>query len=590
MKKYKLFISGILILILGMTIGWMMKSPESGTHSSDESGHIEHDINKESEIWTCSMHPQIRQPEPGICPICEMDLIPLDNAAQDQDPTILKMSENAIKLAQIETTTVGGNNVNSSPGTNEGILVDGVVELDERTIYAQTAHIGGRIENMLVSFEGQYVQTGQKIATIYSTDLLAATEELITASNYDDRIEGLKDAAIQKLQNWKITDAQIQEILAEKKPLATIDLYADRSGYVLNKIKSQGDYIRQGETFYTTGQTGRLWIVFNVFESDLARIKTGQNVSFTTPSIPGKIFQSKVAYINPLLNNTKKTASVRAEINNSGNLLKPGMLAQGKIIPASTMHSGGSIDIPNSAILWTGEKSVVYVQLENEEIPTFQFREIEVKSRGERYSTISDGLEMGEKIVTHGAFAIDASAQLNNKFSMMNRNIGIRKKGDEQPVKDFSDNATHTFLEQIDAVVMAYLNLKNALVETNAKVGSEASAQMLIALENVDMSEVTGEGHQYWMEQYNAIKAHGKKIEQMSSDIEEQRNQFDFLSGAIISTLQAFGTNDKEYYVQYCPMAKDDQGANWLSEENAIRNPYFGDKMMTCGVVKHTLN
>ena len=167
---------------------------------------------KEAQIWTCSMHPQIRQNEPGICPICEMDLIPLDNSLSNDDPTILKMSKEAAKLAQIETIVVGEKKQTIKSGdkhSSPSIKVDGTIELDERTIKSQTAHLSGRIESMTVTFEGQYVTKGQLIASIYSTDLLAASQELLTATEYDDRVEGLKDAAVQKLKNWKISDRQI---------------------------------------------------------------------------------------------------------------------------------------------------------------------------------------------------------------------------------------------------------------------------------------------------------------------------------------------------------------------------------------------
>jgi Cu(I)/Ag(I) efflux system membrane fusion protein len=248
------------------------------------------------------------------------------------------------------------------------------------------------------------------------------------------------------------------------------------------------------------------------------------------------------------------------------------------------------IYIPNSAILWTGERSVVYVQIENEAVPTYQFREVKVGSRGMNTSRIDEGLISGERIVTEGAFSIDAAAQLSNNFSMMNRNVSIKKSDSDFGTEDYRSNVTDLFLSQIDQVVLEYLDLKDALVDTDAELSAKEASQMLEDLEEVDMKEVSGEGHVFWMEKYRALKAHGEKIANAKSDVEEQRNQFDFLSEAIISTLKAFGTNNKEYFVQFCPMAKNDQGANWISTADTIRNPYFGDKMMKCGVVKLTLN
>lgn len=590
MKKNKQYIIGALLLLGGLAIGWFLK-PSTMTSEVHDHSQMETSEAAGEEIWTCSMHPQIRQNEPGICPICEMDLIPLDNSMSNDDPTILRMSTEAAKLAQVETYTIGGSNESNSVKIGNDIKVDGTVEMDERTIKSQTAHLSGRIETMAVTFEGQYVNKGQQIATVYSTELLAASQELITAAQYNDRVEGLKDAAIQKLKNWKITDIQIQQVLSSGQPIETIPIYADHNGYVLSKKLSQGDYVKQGQALFTLGSTRRLWLIFNVFESDMSNVKKGSQVTFTTSSVPNKEFKAKVTYIDPLMNSATRTASVRAEINNAGNLLKPGMLLTGLISgkKQSNAKKNETISIPNSAILWTGDRSVVYVSLPDNDVPTYQYREVEIGDRSGSSSTVLSGLEQGEEIVMHGAFAIDAAAQLNNNMSMMNKNVQVKKEEQSDIVPSYADNTPEAFKSQLDEGVVAYLALKNALVNTDSDAASLSSDLFLKSLENIDMSLVKGDGHMYWMDQLNALKSHGEKIKN-SPDVEEQRNQFDFLSQAMINSIKAFGTNDKTYYVQYCPMAKGNQGADWIATEAQIRNPYFGDKMMKCGSVKLELN
>lgn len=593
MKKYKPYIIGGILLLVGLAIGWIIKpSSQSSNHETHDHSQMRVESSSTSEeIWTCSMHPQIRQNEPGICPICEMDLIPLDNSMSNDDPTILKMSKEASKLAQIETYFVGGkSNTEGSgnPQTNSSIKADGTVELDERTIKSQTAHVTGRIETMAVSFDGQFVSKGQKIASIYSTELLAASQELLTADQFNDRVEGLKDAAIQKLKNWKITDNQIQQIIASGKPVETIDIYADHAGYVLNKKLSQGDYVKQGQALYTIGSTSRLWLIFNVFESDLANVSKGNKVAFTTPSIPNKEFNTRVTYIDPLLNSSSRTATVRAEINNSNNELKPGMLLSGLITATKAKVKKGEqepIIVPNSAILWTGDRSVVYVQVPDSEVPSYEFREVEVGNRSGDYSTINSGIEIGDQVVTQGAFVIDAAAQLNNSYSMMNRDVKIKRETSSDMVNSYIEETSPAFKEQLDNAIIQYINVKNALVDTDPNKVSLNTDLLLKTVDKIDMTLLKGDAHMYWMEQLEAIKSHGERIKN-SSNVEEQRNQFDFLSQAMINSLRAFGTFGKTYFVQYCPMAKDNQGADWISTENKIRNPYFGEKMMKCGSVK----
>jgi Cu(I)/Ag(I) efflux system membrane fusion protein len=578
----------LLTLVIGGLIGYMICGGTSMEHDHEATEIVSNASGE--EIWTCSMHPQIRMSEPGICPICEMDLIPLDNSMGSDDPTVLQMSQEAVKLAQIETFIVGGSSSSNSDISNASstIELDGTVELDERTVKSQTAHLSGRIESMAVTFEGQYVSAGQKIASIYSTELLAASQELLTAAQYNDRVEGLKDAAIQKLKNWKMSDHQINQILSSGKAIETVDIFADHSGYVLSKKRSQGDYVKQGQALYSLGSTSRVWLIFNVYESDMAKVKKGDKITFTTSTMPGKEFNANVTYINPMLNSQSRTASVRAEINNVNNHLKPGMLLNGKIAfrkEKTQSKVNLEVTVPNTAILWTGDLSVVYVQLPDSDVPSYQFREVRVLSRSAEFSTISEGLITGEEVVTHGAFAIDAAAQLNNNMSMMNRNVTVKKDVATDEVPSFIDDTPKAFKDQLEELVNSYIELKNALIETDPIAASLSADLLLKSLKDVDMTLVKGEGHIFWMDQMKAIESHGSII-MNTEDVEEQRNQFDFLSQSVIKSLKAFGTNEKTYYVQFCPMAKNNEGADWISTDSVIKNPHFGDKMMKCGSVK----
>lgn len=582
-SSLKTFLLAAVLLTIGAAIGWFVK-PADTDHTDDTNGQ-NYQTNS-NEIWTCSMHPQIRQNEAGICPICEMDLIPLDNNMNNDDPTVLMMTPGAAKLAQIETTIVGkGMPDNSMP---KGIILDGTVELDERSINAQASHVSGRIDDLVVNFQGEYVKKGQKIASVYSTELLAASQELITAAQYDNKVPGIKEASIQKLRNWKLTDAQINSILETGQPVETVDIYADHSGYVLNKKMSQGDYVKQGQTIFTVGSTSRLWLIFNAFESDIDQIKIGQTITFTTPALGAQKFTARVSYIDPLLNTRTRTAVVRAEINNSNQKLKPGMLLKGWI-DHQTTGNNKILSIPKSAVLWTGDKSVVYVRLPDSEVPSFQFREVTIgDSRGDEV-IILEGLTAGEEIVIQGAFAIDAAAQLNNQMSMMNRDVTIKKDEPAGTVPTYVSETPQRFKSQLDAAILAYVDVKDQLVATDAVNTKLKAKSFLNVLESIDTTGLENEALDYWMNQYAAMKNHSDNIIN-TEDVESQRVQFSYLSQSVINSLRAFGTDHHTYYVQYCPMALDNQGADWLSTAEEIRNPYFGDKMMKCGNVKLVLN
>jgi len=600
--KNKFYLVGFALLILGGCLGWFLKSSAKLVETADNIHDEEYVMSDNtSEIWTCSMHPQIRQNEPSICPICEMDLIELDDSLDNSDPKKLRMSKNSVKLAQIETFKVGESLVDENIESGHSaatftVQVDGTVEMDERTIKTQTVHVKGRIEEMVVTFEGQYINKGQKIATIFSTELLAASQELITAADYDKHVDGLKEAAVQKLKNWKISDSQIQEILFSRKPIETIAIYADHSGYVLSKKAAQGDYLGQGQAMYTIGSTSNVWLIFNVFESDLGQIKKGDKIKFTTPAVPNRVFDAVVDYIDPLLNTASRTATIRSNMRNSNNILKPGMLLQGSINTTKAKNRSNEIKdstiditIPNSALLWTGKRSVVYVQLPDLEVPTYEFREVEIGQRNSNFTTILSGLANGEEVVSNGAFSVDAAAQLNNNFSMINRDVKINNDENADSVPDFTIETSKEFRILLDQAIVAYLELKNAFVATDFDAVSKSVSVLLNELDQIDMRLLEGESHVYWMEQSSALKSHAENIAQ-ASGIESRRKQFDFLSTAMINSIKSFGTIDKTYYVQYCPMANDNHGADWISADESIRNPYFGDKMMKCGSVKLKIN
>ncbi|MDF1696138.1 MAG: efflux RND transporter periplasmic adaptor subunit [Saprospiraceae bacterium] len=589
MKKYNKYIIVGSVFLMGLAIGWLGKSslqlnPEvnkNHVHSTTE------EQNQSNEIWTCSMHPQVRQNESGICPICEMDLIPLDNSTPNEDPSILKMSKEASKLAQIETYLIEDNS--STRVTKSDIYADGTVELDERTIQSQTAHLAGRIETMNITFEGQYVKKGQKIAQLYSVDVLAASQELITASKYKNSMNGILEASMQKLRNWKISEDLINEILRTEKPITTLDIFADQSGYVLRKMVAQGDYLTQGDVMYTVGTTATVWLVFQIFESDISSVHVGSKITFSTSSSPYKTMTAVISYINPTLNEKTRTVSVRAEINNRNNFLKPGMVLRGHIERQSASNSSQKITIPNTAILWTGERSVVYTQLPDVDVPTFQFNEVEVSDRGKEFSTIERGLSIGDNIVVHGAFAVDASAQLSNKLSMMNRQVQIKEDALIESIPNFTDSIPDELKLKLDGIISKYLTLKDALVATNQDNASREAALFEESLDQIDMSAVSQEVSNYWLSKEKSLRSHSIKIKNGNS-IEDQRRQFNFLSDEMIQTIKAFGTSEKTYFIQHCPMAENNEGADWISREKEIQNPYFGDKMMKCGFIKLELN
>lgn len=403
-----------LILLVGLLLGWLIFG--SSGKKDNQDGH-KHE-SSEKQIWTCSMHPQIKQDKPGKCPICAMDLIPLKTASSESDsaidPNSIQMSEEAIALANIQTTVVGKGN------SNKSIELYGSIQPDERFSQTQSSYVGGRIERLLVNFVGESIRQGQTIATIYSPELLNAQQELIEANKLVASQPYLLQAARQKLRYLNMPEDQILRIEKSGKVSPVLEVKSNTSGILVEKNVSQGDYVNQGTVMFKVANLSQVWAMFDAYESDLPFVKVGQQLSFTLKALPGKTFSGKISFIDPIVDKTTRTAKVRIVIPNPGLLLKPEMYATATVTSSLKEYKEGMV-IPKSAILWTGKRSIVYVKQQGTTSPVFKLREVELgPSLGDAFVVLS-GLKEGEEIVTNGVFSVDASAQLEGKPSMMGR-------------------------------------------------------------------------------------------------------------------------------------------------------------------------
>lgn len=405
------YIQGISVLLVGLLIGWFLFSP---SHSHEAAhNHSTHD--QESEMWTCSMHPQIKSDKPGKCPLCGMDLTPVrvGSSSSYTDPNAITLSDEAIALANVQTI------IASEQKPRKNIRLFGVVKADERRIQSQTSHISGRIERLAINFVGETVRQGQTIATIYSPDLLTAQQELIEAIDMFPQQPALVEAAKQKLLYWKLSPKQIDQIIQSKTVSAQIDIQANTSGVVLQKTINEGDYITAGSSMYTVADLNNVWLVLDAYEQDIPFLTVGSTITYTTPALPNQEMQAKVTFVSPVIDANTRTAKVRAEAYNKNLALKPEMYIDAQI-GGSFMDRKNKIVLPHSAVLWTGKRSIVYVKHSNENQPIFMLREVTLGADlGDSY-VIEKGVEVGDEVVVNGAFTIDAAAQIEGKNSMMN--------------------------------------------------------------------------------------------------------------------------------------------------------------------------
>jgi len=337
-----------------------------------------------------------------------------------------------------------------------------------------------------------------------------------------------------------------------------------------------------------------VWALFDVYENQIDLFKKGQNITVTTNAFPNKKFMERVDFIDPTLNSATRTVKLRVVLNNTNRDLKTGMFAEASILHSSNKKED-VLMVPSTAVLWTGKRSVVYVKTNSVE-PVFEMREITLRNQiGEQYE-ILDGLKNGDEIVTNGTFTIDAAAQLQGKKSMMNKKGGKTTTGHEshltKEITEIKENkrlkVSSKFQLQLKGVFNNYIKLKDALVKDDSNNAVAEAKNISQSLSKVDMKLLKDEkAHTKWMSFQKEIKASSLSISN-TSDIKIQRNYFIHLSKYLIQTIEIFGIQEK-VYSQFCPMANTDKGAFWLSTEEKIRNPYFGNAMLSCGSVEQII-
>lgn len=365
-------------------------------------------------VWTCSMHPQIRMDKPGKCPICGMDLIPLSQAGSpDIDQDAVRLTKEAALLASVQTSVV------SRQKPVKEVRLYGKVQVDERSVQSQVSQMPGRIEKLMVNFTGETIKKGQPLAVIYSTELITAQQELLEASKTRQSQPDIYEAVKSKLRQWKLTDSQIADIENSGKVKDNFEILSNTNGVIIDRRVNNGDQVDKGTVLFDVADLSHVWVMFDAYESDLPLIKTNDMISFTIEALPGVNFTDKIVFIDPVIDPVTRVAKVRVEINNQSGRLKPEMFATG-IVKSNLDQYRDKLVIPQSAVLWTGTRSIVYVRLPDIEEPVFKMREIELGPWLGNSYVVVNGLNEGEEIVTNGTFSVDASAQLAGKPSMMN--------------------------------------------------------------------------------------------------------------------------------------------------------------------------
>jgi Cu(I)/Ag(I) efflux system membrane fusion protein len=562
-----------------------------------------------------------------------MDLIPVEDdnseSANGSNLTTLTLSETAKKLAEIETTEVKRGRAKAL------VSMVGMVFEDETRSAVITSRIDGRLDAIYVDYTGEKVNQGDPLVKIWSPTLIKGQVELFETIRSDPKDTPLIKGAEEKLIQYGLDREQIDRIEAQKRPTLYVTLKAPISGIVTKKNALLGQFVKEGTEMFIIDDLSNVWIKMDAYETDLPWIRYGQDISFTTPSVPGKTFRGKVLFIDPTLDKKTRSVKVRVEAPNPDYLLKPGMFVsaeleaelddQGRVVkpewagkyicpvhprdeasstpgvcpdskmPLRPVSSYGYADdknsrppllIPNTAPLITGKRSIVYVEVPGAASPTYELREVTLGPRVGDHYIVDKGLKEGERVVTKGAFKIDSTMQIQGKASMMapmekmasaeNRpplDQKAEEKSDEETIEKLT--APKSFITGLNPVYTDYLKMKDAIKEKETDAAILSGTDLIKDLKNIDSSILDAKSKRKWNQLSNVILAAATKITSSTNPI-DQRRFFNSLSEAAVKTLMTFGQmTDSDLSVFFCPKAFDGEGFYWIGKGTDNTNPVY---------------
>jgi Cu(I)/Ag(I) efflux system membrane fusion protein len=576
-------------VLVAFTVGRALGPGDDATAApmvADE--HSGHEAEPDPTVWTCSMHPQIRMSDPGDCPICGMALIEAEvesGAGDDDGKTRAKLSPRAAALARIKTEPVRRVEAASE------LRLLGRVDVDESRLRTVTPWITGRIDRLVVRETGTKIRKGQRLASLYSPDVYAAMRDLVSAAKQATRLEGglhgsaglaaqTLESARERLRLLGIPDGTIASVEKSKKPPRNVDIRATASGTVLKRGVEEGDYVKVGMPMFEIADLSSLWVQIDAYESDLPHLRVGQAVEVIVESFPDRPFLGTVDFIDPIVDRKTRTAQVRVGVENPDGELRPGMFAEA-VIDAGGEAGLAHLSIPATAPLFTGRRSVVYVEDARAAPPSYELRVVKLGPRAGPVYPVLDGLSEGERVVTHGAFAIDADLQLKGKPSMMSA-------PDDTAPEAGTLALPPGFSDQLRPILDHYLAGQAALAADDAE-----QAKASLAALNTAVSKVEAVGRREVKDAWGAIASsvmgHTQHA-QHAEDIGAMRVAFEAMTPAVKSMLQRFGNpTSTTVGVAFCPMAFDAKGAEWIQAHGDVANPYYGAAMLRCGEFRATV-
>lgn len=410
----------------------------------------------QKDVYTCSMHPQVRLESQGKCPICGMPLILAQQASstdKDKELTVVTLSEHARAMASVESVEV------TPMRATHNVRAVGKVAYNETALSTITTRVDGYAERLYVNFTGIDVNKGDHLAEIYSPDLVVAQQEVLIALRSGEK-GVLLDSTLLKLERLGLSEQQLKALVESRKVTERVTLYSPISGTVISRNITQSGAFKAGDALYQIANLDTVWVYLDVYESQLPWLQYGQKVDLVTESLPGKTFEGMVTFVSPLVDEESRTVKVPVHIENKDHALKPGMFMSAtikagfsssghpaatgvegkftcpmhpqvlqdkagtcpfcgmdlKVIPKNTSATHDKVlAVPATAVLDSGQRKFVYVERER---GVFVGREVTLGPRADTFYPVLSGLSEGERVAIRGNFLLDSQAQINGAASL----------------------------------------------------------------------------------------------------------------------------------------------------------------------------
>lgn len=626
-----MLVTGILLIVItgiAQRVGWISAggAAVSSTATSDQT-------------FTCAMHPQIRQPGPGRCPICGMELVPAAlGGGADLDDLSIRIEPAQRRLANIATAKAKRETVSAT------IQTVGAIAIDESRMATISSYIDGRLERLFADYTGVDVAEGDHLAVIYSPELYSAQVEYIETRKAVRQMNSAALASVraaqekltlnsrQRLVELGLTETQIAELEESDTAKSRLTIFSPMGGTVIEKFAVEGKYVKAGEPIYRVADLSTVWLMLELYPEDAARIRYGQRVAAKLQSLPGEVFDGRVAFLDPQVDAKKRTVGVRVEFLNTAGDLRPGDYAnatiylpigqEGQVFDAdmagrwiSPMHpqiirdtpgpcpicgmdlvptskygysdvpvaQPTSLYVPRSAVLMAGSNSVVYVEAEP---GRFEIRPIVLGPILRDKVIVLDGIEEGEQVATAGNFLIDSQMQLAGKPSLIDPTRAVvrnQEPGTGKEPLEFGEIHVTTIAgeagQNIESLFTAYFGIQRSLASDKKPNEADANELHRLAVNLASHPSLPATAR----EQLSEVAEHSEHIHHL--DMNKARlDAFRPLSHAIITlaTLVRGERATTTFHHMFCHMVEG-VGGDWLQASDQLRNPYWGAEMLKCG-------